>query len=171
MALGGVDTGRASATDADSAAATDGMMGLTPAAAAIEMTMGTAMFVAAVFDIVSDRMTVNRAAANVRVTSSLVGTSPVMPSPTTRARPVDAARPPRASPPPNSRMVPQSICAACFHVMVVGLGPADGQQEEERHPGEGRHRLGHAREHRSRHRMVGAEHQGEQGRAPPTGRR
>ena len=77
------------------------------------------MFVAAVFDIVSDSTTVNRAAAKVSVASSFVGTSPVMPSPTTCARPVDAASPPRASPPPNSRMVPQSIWAACFQVMVV----------------------------------------------------
>ena len=38
------------------------------------------MFVAAVFDIVSESTTVKTAAAKVNVTTSLVGTSPVMPS-------------------------------------------------------------------------------------------
>ena len=67
MAFGGVETGSASATDAERAAATEGIIGFTPDAIAMEITMGIAMFVAAVFDIVSDKMTVKRAAANVSV--------------------------------------------------------------------------------------------------------
>ena len=51
-------------------------------------------------------------------TTPFDGTRPVIPSPTTRASPVAPDSAPRESPPPNRRMVPQSICAACFQVSV-----------------------------------------------------
>ena len=41
-----------------------------------------------------------------------------MPSPTTCASPVAPDRVPSDRPPPKSRIVPQSICAACFQVSV-----------------------------------------------------
>ena len=109
MAFGGEDTGNTTATEAARPAETAGIIGSTPAACAIEITIGIAMLVAAVFDIVSVSTTVKSAAANVSVVISLVGTKLVIPSPTTRARPVDAVIIPSDKPPPNSKIVPQSI--------------------------------------------------------------
>ena len=80
--------------------------------------MGSAMLAAAVLDIVLESTTVKRVAAKVIGTTPLDGTSPVIPSPTTCANPVAPDRAPSDSPPPNSRIVPQSICAACLQVMV-----------------------------------------------------
>ena len=77
-----------------------------------------AMLVAAVFDMASDSTTVNSAAAKVSGTTASVGSRPVIPEPTARASPLDADSAPSDSPPPNRRMVPQSICAACFQVRV-----------------------------------------------------
>ena len=93
-------------------AKTAGTTGSMLAAWAMEITMGIAMLDAAVFDIVSERTTVNSAAAKVRGTTVSVGRRVVMPSPIASAKPVDADKAPRDNPPPNSRIVPQSICAA-----------------------------------------------------------
>ena len=134
MALGGVETGSTTATEADRPAATAGTTGSTPAAIAMETMIGMAILVAAVFDIALDSTTVNSAPAKVSGTTASVGNRPVMPSPTASARPVDDDSAPSESPPPNKRMVPQSICAACFQVMVVRCSRLAGSRNSRMAP-------------------------------------
>ena len=129
------------------------------------------MFVAAVLDIVSESTTVKNAAPNVNVATSLVGTSPVIPSPTTRASPVDAARAPRASPPPNSRMVPQSICAACRQVIVVRWVSLLGSRKSSTTPISAATDSGDAGQHRPRHGVICAEQERQQPGADPQAHR
>src|SRR5918995_52804 len=86
MAFCGVDTGSMKPNDAAKVAARAGTNGLTPAATATGMMIGTTTAADAVLLVVSD--------------TTIASSTPKM------------------MPVPNSTMVPQSICAASFHLSV-----------------------------------------------------
>ena len=118
IAFCGVDTGNMKPNDAANVAARAGTNGLTPAAIATGITMGTTTAADAVLLVVSDTMIA-------RITAKIViGTTLDRPSasltdvPMVSASPVSEISEPKMMPQPNRMIVPQSILAASLQRSV-----------------------------------------------------
>src|SRR5918998_5465660 len=98
--------------DAANVAASAGTNGLTPAASAIGMTIGTTTAADAVLLVVSETRIASSTAKTVIAMMLVRPSPPDTPFPIVSARPVDRSNPPKMIPVPNSTIVPQSISAA-----------------------------------------------------------
>src|SRR6478736_8918471 len=104
--------------DAANVAARAGTNGLTPAAIATGITIGTTTAADAVLLVVSDTAMASSTAKTVMATTLVRPSESATEVPIVSASPVSASSAPKMMPLPNSTIVPQSIFAASRQVSV-----------------------------------------------------